>query len=90
MEEAVKRILNNVKEGKIDVDEAVKQLKLYPFEDLGYAKIDHHRKVRQGVGEVIFAQNKTPYQIKGILESLTRNNAENIIITRLNEEAADY
>lgn len=88
MEESIKLLLQNVKNGSVSIDDALKKLKLSPFEDLGYAKIDHHRAVRQGVGEVIFAQNKTDEQLSGIVECLIGRNAENILVTRLEEEAA--
>ena len=50
----VKNILENVKNGNISVDEALLKLKIEPFEDLSFAKIDHHRQIRQGIGEVVY------------------------------------
>ncbi len=89
MEEKIRHILEGVRSGAISTDEALKKLKLSPFEDLGYAKIDHHRAVRQGVGEVIFAQNKTDAQLSGIVACLTQRGAENILVTRLEAGAAE-
>lgn len=90
MEDTIKAILQNVKNGEISVDEAIKRLKIAPFEDLGYAKIDHHRKLRQGVAEVIFGQSKTPEQIEGIVKTMKNRGSKDILITRLSEEAAEY
>ncbi len=83
-------ILQQVRDGSLDVHEAYKRLKISPFEDLGYAKVDHHRKIRQGVPEVIFGIGKTQEQIEGILRSLLSQCPENILITRLSEPAASY
>ncbi|HIY18230.1 MAG TPA: nickel pincer cofactor biosynthesis protein LarB [Candidatus Blautia avistercoris] len=82
-------ILNEVKEGKLPVNEAVFELKKMPFEDLGYAKIDYHRELRQGYGEVIFGQGKTAEQIIGILTSMKAAGQNTILITRLYQEAAE-
>jgi NCAIR mutase (PurE)-related protein len=89
MEEKIRHILEDVRRGAVSTDEALKKLKTSPFEDLGYAKIDHHRYLRQGVGEVIFAQNKTDAQLCGIVSCLTENGAENILVTRLEADAAE-
>ncbi len=83
-------ILRQVQDGALDVHDAYAQLKISPFEDLGYAKIDHHRKIRQGVPEVIYGAGKTPEQIEGILRSLLSHCQENILITRLPEASAAY
>ena len=84
----VKRILESVEKGEMTSDEALLLLKSAPFEDLGYAKIDYHRSIRQGVPEVIYGAGKTPDQIKGILSSMIENGQDNILITRLSKEAA--
>lgn len=83
-------LLEQVKEGTIDIQEAVLKLKMKPFEELGYAKVDHHRGVRQGVGEVIYGQNKTSEQISGIVNSMLNSQEANILISRMKPEAADY
>ena len=59
-------LLRQVQQGELSPEKAVLELKMSPFEDLGYAKIDHHRELRQGVPEVIFGSGKTPDQIIGI------------------------
>lgn len=59
------------------------------YEDLGYAKVDHHRAKRTGVGEVIYGERKTPEQIAGIVNALAANGAKNILITRLSREKLD-
>ena len=75
----VKTLLQAVQDGTVSVDEALLQLKQQPFEDLGYAKVDLHRKVRQGANEVIYGAGKTPEQIIGILEKMAQNGQKNTI-----------
>lgn len=84
----IKALLQGVQEGKVSVDDALLQLKQQPFHDLGYAKVDLHRKVRQGANEVIYGEGKTAEQIIGILESMTQNGQKNVLITRLDKEKA--
>ena len=81
-------LLMQVKNGEITPDDALVKLKLQPFEDLGYAKIDTHRGLRQGVPEVIFGQNKTPEQIAGIVKSMENSGLRDILISRMSPEAA--
>ncbi len=83
-------ILKQVQDGTLDIHTAYEQLKISPFEDLGYAKIDHHRKIRQGTPEVIYGAGKTAVQIEGIIHSLLSHCSENILITRLSEASASY
>lgn len=82
-------LLQDIQAGRLSPEEALLQLKLAPFEDLGYAKIDHHRAIRQGAPEVIYGAGKTPEQILGILRHMTAHNAQNILVTRLSPEAAE-
>ena len=84
----IKKILEGVKNGTVSVDEAVLSLKKKPFEDIGYAKIDMHRKVRQGAAEVIYGAGKTPEQIIGIISAMKENGQESVLVTRLSKEAA--
>ena len=86
----IRTILNNIENGTLTASEAYAQLKLAPFEDLGYAKVDHHREVRQGAPEVIYGASKTKEQIEGITNSLLAHCPENILITRLSPESAAY
>lgn len=85
----VKALLSAVRDGSVSVDEALLQLKKKPFEDLGYAKIDLHRQLRQGAAEVIYGAGKTPEQICGILDAMLENGQETILITRLSPQAAE-
>lgn len=85
----IKKLLFQVKNGEISVDDAYLSLKEKPYEDLGYAKVDLHRKLRQGNSEVIYGAGKTPEQIIGIAESMCKNNQNTILITRLPEYSAE-
>jgi hypothetical protein len=81
-EREVRQFLEAVKCGTIPVDAAVEKLRQFPYEDLGFAKIDHHRSLRQGFPEVIFARKKTPRQVKEIVRGMLRaKSAHNILIT---------
>ena len=86
----IKHILEQLESGKLTASDAYDQLKLAPFEDLGYAKVDHHREVRQGAPEVIYGASKTKEQMEGIIDSLLFHCKENILITRLSAESAEY
>lgn len=83
-------ILKDVENGKMTSSEALAQLRLEPFEDLGYAKIDHHRSIRQGAAEVIYGASKTPEQIEGIVAAMRRANQRTVLITRMKKEAAAF
>ena len=83
-------VLQQVQDGSLDIHTAYRELKISPFEDLGYAKIDHHRKIRQGTPEVIYGAGKTAEQMEGIIRSLLSRCLENILITRLSEDSAAY
>lgn len=85
----IKQILHDFQNNIITLDEAYLRLKEAPFEDIGYAKIDLHRKLRQGVNEVIYGAGKTPEQIAGILSVMRSHNEKAILITRLSREAYD-
>ncbi len=89
MNTEIKRILEDVRDGKITVEDAELKIKLEPFSDLGYAKIDHHRKIRQGAAEVIYGEGKTPEHILGIVQNLREHGHDAILITRLSKEKAD-
>ena len=81
-----KSILKAVAEGSMSVEEAELRLKTEPFTDIGYAKIDLHRKLRQGAGEVIYGAGKTANQIAGIIRSMTGHGQHRILVTRLTED----
>ena len=80
-EEQIRKILEDHKTGVLTLDHALERLRSLPFEDLGFANVDHHRTLRQGFPEVIFGQGKTVDQVKRIVESLHRQD-HNILITR--------
>ncbi len=84
----IRALLQSVQDGSVSVDEALLQLKQQPFADLGFAKVDLHRKVRQGANEVIYGAGKTPEQITGILDTMAKNGQANVLITRLDPEKA--
>lgn len=88
--EHIRQILEQIERGTLSAEEGYTRLKLAPFEDLGYAKVDHHRPVRQGAAEVIYGASKTKEQMEGIIQSLLLHCPENILITRLSAESADY
>ena len=83
-------VLQDVQSGALTPEDALLRLKLAPFEDLGYAKVDYHRAVRQGVPEVIYGQSKTKEQISGILAAMEKRGCVNILVTRIQQETADY
>ena len=89
MHSDTKKLLESVQRGEASVDEALLQLKLSPFEDIGYAKVDLHRKLRQGAAEVIYGAGKTPEQIAGIVAAMQKNGQNRILITRLSPESAE-
>jgi pyridinium-3,5-biscarboxylic acid mononucleotide synthase len=79
----VKLILESVHSGQTSVSKALERLKYLPFEDLGFAKIDHHRELRQGFSEVVYGQGKTPEHVAGIIRAmLGKRKTGNILITR--------
>ena len=89
MNSEIKQLLQSVQAGKTSVEDAMLQLKMTPFADIGYAKVDLHRKIRQGAAEVIYGAGKTPEQIVGIIAAMQQNGQNRILITRLSQEAAD-
>jgi NCAIR mutase (PurE)-related protein len=83
--EKLKKLFAQVRSGKLSPDDAVERLRHLPFEDLGFAKLDHHRALRQGIPEVIFAQGKTPSQVAEIFARLAAHGS-NVLATRATEE----
>lgn len=86
----LRQILKNVSEKQLSVEEALLKIKEEPFEDLGFAKIDHHRAIRQGIAEVIYGAGKTPEQIVKIAAAMQQKGQKTILITRMSNEAAVY
>ena len=89
MNDDIRSILGRVQSGDMTVDEAILSIKKAPFEDIDYAKIDLHRRVRTGSAEVIYGAGKTPEQIIGISDVMLKNDQRTILITRLSKEAAE-
>lgn len=83
--DSIRTLFAQVKEGKLSPDEAVQQLRHMPFEDLGFAKVDHHRALRAGMPEVIFGQGKTPDQVAAIFSRLAEHGT-NVLATRASQE----
>jgi len=84
----IKKILEEVSSQQMSVTTAIEQLRFLPFEDLGFAKVDRHRALRQGFPEVIFGQGKKPDMVLRIFESLAQTN-QNLMITRCDPEIAE-
>jgi len=81
----LKRLLQDVRRGKLSPDDAVQRLRHLPFEDLGFAKVDHHRPLRAGMPEVIFGPGKSPAHLAEIFERLARQ-GHNVLATRVTPE----
>ncbi|MGA2133610.1 MAG: nickel pincer cofactor biosynthesis protein LarB [Bryobacteraceae bacterium] len=86
-EEQLRQLFEQVRAGAVDVDSALHRLRHMPFEDLGFAKVDHHRALRHGMPEVIFGKGKTADQIIAIAGALLEN-CKNVLITRAEPETA--
>lgn len=84
----IKALLDDVAAGKLSSDEAADQLKTLPYEDLGFAKIDHHRQLRRGVPETIFGSGKTPEQVAAIFRTM-KEHGSNVLATRCDSKMAD-
>ena len=80
-ENEIRNLLEQVRAGQVSAQAALERLRRLPFEDLGFAKIDHHRSLRQGFAEVIFAPGKRPEQVVSIVRRMSRNR-HNVLITR--------
>ena len=89
MKTDIRKVLEALRDGDITVDEALLQVKKEPFYDVGYAKVDLQRSIRQGATEVIYGAGKSSEQILGIVDALKENGNETILITRLDELKAE-
>ncbi len=89
MNSEAKQILNAVKDGSMSVEDALLKLKTQPYEDIGCAKVDLHRGIRQGAAEVIYGAGKTAAQISEIIRTMQKNGQERILVTRLDQAQAD-
>jgi pyridinium-3,5-biscarboxylic acid mononucleotide synthase len=83
----LRSILQSVQDGNLKVDDALNSLQSLPYEDLGYANLDHHRALRQGFPEVVFAQGKTPQQVTQIMQRLGQRNS---LVMASRADAATY
>lgn len=86
--QSIRDLLQQVSAGAVSVDDALLKLKMEPFEDLGFARLDHHRQLRQGIAEVIYGAGKTPEQIRQIVKAMQDRGQQTILITRLSPESA--
>src|SRR2546428_52355 len=84
-EDQIRKILEQHKSGALSSDDALQRLRTLPFEDLGFANVDHHRSLRQGFPEVIFGLGKTVDHVAGIVEAMYKHN-HNILVTRTTAE----
>ncbi|KAA6331263.1 N5-carboxyaminoimidazole ribonucleotide mutase [termite gut metagenome] len=84
----IRKLLEEVRNGAVSVDDAADRLKTLPFDDLGYALIDHHRQLRGGCPEVIYCAGKSVAQIEGIVKNLLEVGDTNVLATRATEELA--
>ena len=88
-QQVIRQLLQQVSDGTVSVEEALLKLKTAPFEEMGFAKLDHHRGLRQGVAEVIYGAGKTPEQILKIASAMLEHGQKNVLITRLGKPAAE-
>lgn len=86
-EKTLRELVRAIKKGTVSEAEAIAALKKLPFADLGHSKVDHHRAIRQGMGEVIFAESKTSADILSILNEMTATQPE-ILVTRVSDAQA--
>lgn len=89
MNSEIRKTLEAVKNGELSVEEALLSIKKEPFTDIGYAKVDLHRGIRQGAAEVIYGAGKTAAQMLGIIGTMLENEVQTILITRLSAEKAE-
>lgn len=85
----IEQLLEAVAKREISIEDAAHRLRRAPFEDLGFAKIDMHREVRRGMGEVVYGAGKTPEQIAEIIRAMLARGQDRVLITRMHQDAAD-
>lgn len=85
----IENILEQVRDGVVTPEAALLKLKMEPFEDLGFAKVDHHRELRQGTTEVIYGEGKTDAHIVEIAKALRGDGQKTVLVTRISQETAD-
>lgn len=84
----MRQLLEDVREGRVSPDDAVLELRRLPFADLGFARVDHHRAVRQGLGEVVYAPGKAPEHCVAIIGELLAASDGPVLISRVDDEQA--
>lgn len=89
-DEDIRELLRQYKEGSIQEEAVMQRMRDIPFEDMGFAEVDHHREMRQGFPEVIYAEGKTKEQVLSILQSLYRNSNGNLMATRASREKYEF
>src|SRR6266545_4156626 len=87
-QDQLRALFEQVRAGAVDVDAAITRMRHMPFEDLGFAKVDHHRALRHGMPEVVFAKGKTPEQVVAIAQRLLEY-PQNVLITRADPACAE-
>ncbi|MHB8894625.1 MAG: nickel pincer cofactor biosynthesis protein LarB [Candidatus Geothermincolia bacterium] len=85
-EDSIRQLLAQVEAGEVPADDALARLRSLPFTDLGFAKVDHHRELRQGFSEVVFCERKTHEQVVQITQALLEKNQGNLLLTRADVE----
>src|SRR6187431_1431135 len=89
-EGAIRRLLDAVRDGSLSADDAVAELRRLPFADLGFARVDHHRALRQGMAEAVYGPGKTPDQCVAIVAELLRaSGASPVVLTRADDAQVD-
>src|ERR1043165_6705031 len=86
-QDQLRSLFEQVRQGEVDIDSAVGRLRHMPFEDLGFAKVDHHRELRHGMPEVILAKGKTPDQVAAIAGHLLAH-SQNVLSPRADDACA--
>lgn len=86
----LQKLLEGVAEGRVRPEEAMMQIKMEPYKDMGFAKLDTHRGIRQGMAEVIYGAGKTKEQILKIAQAMIQEEEKTVLITRMDKEAAQF
>lgn len=85
-EEQIRSLLESVKDGSVDITQALEKIRALPYEDIGYAKVDYHRELRNGFPEVIYSPGKSLEQIQGIVRHMLEHTDGNILASRADEK----
>ena len=87
-EASLRELIDRVRMGAVSADDAVAELRRLPFADLGFARVDHHRELRQGVAEAVYAPGKLPEQVSAIVGELLASGRSAVLVTRADDEQA--